>query len=245
MALEGRRLLGCPHCGFRIGPTDRVCSRCGDKFSGTTRFECPFCGELVPRDSRSCPSCHVDYHEFHAKSMAKTSDESIDSLLMEIIKLEAMQIRAEDKRFSCPRCSWMLDGSELSCPKCGAALSDEVSFQCPVCGTMVSSEATSCPECGASFVTEEVEAAPAKKTVETVPTASDIGEMLAATGLEPERVADQPEVMPEPAPQPPPPAAEPEPVAAQEPQPEPPSEPAARKPSKQRKLKARTAPKRV
>jgi rubrerythrin len=151
MATEFQRMFGCPVCGFRIDEAEPTCPRCNNKFDSGTKFECPFCGELVDPKVGVCPACHVDYVEFKAKTKRKGSDANIDDLLTEIIKLESMQARQEPKKFSCPGCSWLLDGSESKCPKCGKDLSDEFAFQCPICGASVSSEARSCADCGAKF----------------------------------------------------------------------------------------------
>ena len=151
MATDSLRIFGCPTCGFRVHESEPSCPRCNNAFSKSTKLECPFCGEFVDPRSTSCPSCHVNYSEFRAKSKKRANDSSIDELLTEIIKLESSQIKHEEKRFSCPTCSWMLDGSETSCPKCGKDLSSDYAFQCPICGEPVASDAISCPECGAKF----------------------------------------------------------------------------------------------
>ena len=151
MATEFQRMFGCPVCGFRINEAEPACPRCNNKFDSGTKFECPFCGELVDPTVKECPVCHVDYGEFKAKTKRKGSDAQIDDLLNEIIKLESMQMKQEPKKFSCPDCSWLLEGSEGKCPKCGRDLTDEFSLQCPICGASVSPNAISCPDCGAKF----------------------------------------------------------------------------------------------
>jgi len=151
MATEFQRMFGCPVCGFRIEEGEPTCPRCNNKFDSETKFECPFCGDLVDPKVKVCPACHVDYAEFKAKTKRKGSDADIDDLLNEIIKLESVQARQEPKKFSCPDCSWLLDGSEGKCPKCGKDLSDEFALQCPICGASVSSDARTCTECGAKF----------------------------------------------------------------------------------------------
>jgi RNA polymerase subunit RPABC4/transcription elongation factor Spt4 len=72
-------------------------------------------------------------------------------LLLEIIKLESTSVKQDDKRFSCPKCAWMLDGSEEKCPKCGDGFSGDTSFQCPICGGLVRPDSIKCPECGTGF----------------------------------------------------------------------------------------------
>jgi len=161
MATEFQRMFGCPVCGFRIDEAEPTCPRCNNKFDSGTKFECPFCGELVDPKIGVCPACHVDYAEFKAKTKRKGSDANIDDLLNEIIKLESVQVKQEPKKFSCPDCSWLLDGSEGKCPKCGKDLSDEFAFQCPICGASVSSDSRSCAECGAKFDDEGTPTPPA------------------------------------------------------------------------------------
>jgi len=154
MATEGSRILGCPKCGLRVDPRDEECPRCGNKFVTETKFECPFCGELVPRGAEACPTCFVNFSEFQQRASAHASDESIDKLLIEIINMEASEAKIQDKRFSCPKCSWLLDGSEETCPKCGMAFTADAAYQCPVCGAIVSAAAEVCGECGTAFSEE-------------------------------------------------------------------------------------------
>ncbi len=156
MASGTAKMFGCPFCGFRISPSDEVCSRCGNSFVDSTKFECPFCGELVERGANSCPVCHVNYTEFRERAEARGGDDSIDSLLTEIIRLESASVKKENKRLSCPECSWLLDGSEDNCPKCGHSFAEDVSYQCPVCGSEIRDDADKCPGCGAVFTQESM-----------------------------------------------------------------------------------------
>jgi len=203
MAADEAKLFGCPHCGFRVSPQDEVCSRCGNRFPTNTMFECPFCGELVPRGSKSCPTCFVDFGEFQQKAALHATDESIDNLLMEIIKLEASEVKTQDKRLSCPRCSWLLDGTEDSCPKCGMAFTADATYQCPICGAFVPSEAESCSECGTAFTEEEGRRAEAHEEVETA--MSDLMAAIEHRGRVPEPADERPSQQPpteQPAPEP-------------------------------------------
>ena len=163
-----QRILGCPICGYRVDTKDRTCPRCGSEFDTGTKFECPLCGGLVDSNAKSCPSCHVDYSDFREKTIARGSDDDIDELLTEIIGIESAQVNQSNKRYSCPKCSWMLDGSESVCPRCKHDLVTDLSFQCPMCGSIVGSSAKACPECGVSFEEPELMArapAPPVKTV--------------------------------------------------------------------------------
>lgn len=149
------RLLGCPYCGFRIDPGEALCPRCGNRFESDTKFECPFCGDLVAPGMDACPSCHIDFGEFRARVKKTTRSDSIDTLLLDIITLEADAVKREEKRLSCPSCDLLLNGSEARCPRCNADLTEGAAFQCPVCGEFVAPESSRCPGCGASFESEE------------------------------------------------------------------------------------------
>lgn len=147
---------------------DRTCPRCGNEFDTGTKFECPFCGGLVDSNAKSCPSCNVDYSDFKERTIARGSDDDIDELLNEIIGIESAQVKQSSKRYSCPICNWMLDGSESVCPRCNHDLVTDLSFQCPMCGSIVGSNAKTCPECGASFEESDLTfeaSAPPDKTV--------------------------------------------------------------------------------
>ncbi len=157
-ARNPQRILGCPICGYRVDTAkDRTCPRCGSEFETGTRFECPLCGGLVDANAKACPSCHVDYGDFRERTLARGSDDDIDELLNEIIGIESSQVKQAGKKYSCPKCSWMLDGTEAVCPRCNHDLVTDLSFQCPMCGAIVRSSAKACPECGVSF--DESEAA--------------------------------------------------------------------------------------
>lgn len=207
------KIFGCPTCGFRIGERDGTCPRCGYSFSGGTKFECPFCGDLVEHGASSCPSCHVNYSEFKEKTVARGGDQAIDQLLLDIIQLEAESASHETKKFSCPSCSLLLDGTELTCPRCGKDFTEDVSFQCPICGSTVSADVTQCPECGSSF------AEPAESE-ELTTTENALTRIAAAAQAQPEVVVEEryepartAEVEAEPA-------ATPEPIEAPVPEPE-------------------------
>ena len=246
------KLFGCPYCGFRINPDELQCPRCGNKFETGTKFECPFCGDLVGPGMEACPSCHINFDEFKSRVKKTAKTDSIDSLLMDIIMLEATEVKSEAKKFSCPNCDLLLDGSEDKCPRCHTDLSESSAFQCPVCGEFVDAEASRCSECGSSFEGEDHEAA----DHEAVSTALD--DILDSAGLpgplpeveqkplieeeppappEPEvEVAPPPEPEPIPEPVPEPvhePVPEPEPIHETAPTPTPPKKP------RQRKLKAK------
>lgn len=214
MESDTLRMFGCPVCGFRITDTDHACPRCSSTFDEETKFECPFCGEMVDPKAKSCPFCHVDYDEFRSKSK-KGSDANIDELLNEIISLESVQVKQDLKKFSCPDCSWLLDGTEEKCPKCGRDLSDEFAFQCPICGATVSHDAISCQECGAKFETEEGPSEPA----EIPPALGELEELAASARAsraveEPTNGREGPDKVEEP-----PVAPAPKPVEAEAPEP--------------------------
>jgi len=201
------KLFGCPICGFRVSRDEKACPRCGTKYDSETKFECPFCGDHVPQVAKSCPSCHVVFKEFHRQAKKTVSEQSIDQLLIEIIELEAHQVNQEDKKYSCPRCSWMLDGSEDRCPKCGAGFVDEVSYQCPICAATVPEDSDKCSECGTSFAEDEEpapEAAPepVPEKPEPVDAAAPEDVLGAPRPMVPETVEETPPVETAPVEQP-------------------------------------------
>lgn len=155
MAREKKKLFGCPACGFRVSGTEETCSRCGARFGDRARFECPFCGEPVSPDDVRCPSCMVRFKDFVSKAEKRASDKSIDGLLIDIIEKEAKEVKEQGKKLSCPMCSWLVDGSEEACPKCGIIFSETVAYQCPVCAALVSAETAECGECGSVFLDME------------------------------------------------------------------------------------------
>ena len=161
MTEEERKLFGCPTCGFRISANVDSCSRCGAKFGKDAKVECPFCGETVDRGCTVCPACRIPFGDFVAKVEERVTDESIDSLLTEIIEIEAKKVKEEAKKLSCPKCSWMVDESEEKCPRCGNVFAENVTYMCPVCAALVHFEAERCGECGANFVEDEMEEAEA------------------------------------------------------------------------------------
>ena len=187
---DAAKMFGCPVCGFRVSPTDETCSRCGNRFTQDTKFECPFCGELVERGAKSCPVCHVDYLEFRERAEARGGDDSIDSLLTEIIRLEAASVKTEDKKLSCPNCSWLIDGSEEKCPKCGRSFMEDISYQCPVCGLTIHAEADKCPECGTLFAGEDE--TEQKRAFEDEEMSTALDELLTHTEKETKATEDKP-----------------------------------------------------
>ncbi len=198
MSRDMKRLFGCPVCGFRVTGSEDSCPRCGTVYGKGTLFECPFCGVHVAPSSPKCPSCRVSYEEFNTRASEAHSDESIDTLLTDIISFESEQVRQEDKRFSCPRCSWMLDGSEEKCPKCGVGFQDAVCYQCPICAAMVGADSSRCPDCGTLFGEPEVpaegQAVPEADAEQTAPEAAAEPEPTAAeteTERPPEPVQEQ------------------------------------------------------
>ena len=157
MAPERKKLFGCPSCGFRVTGLEDTCPRCGAKFGSEARFECPFCAETVTPTTNECPSCHIAYNDFVSKAEKSATEENIDSLLSEIIEIESKQVKEEGRRLSCPKCNWLVAGTEDKCPRCGAVFSEIVAYQCPVCASLVSADAKICDECKAVFVEEVVE----------------------------------------------------------------------------------------
>ncbi|UCE92306.1 MAG: hypothetical protein JSV90_04000 [Methanobacteriota archaeon] len=236
MAREKGRLFGCPACGFRVSGDEDTCSRCGASFGDKARFECPFCGEPVSPDDVRCPSCMVKFRDFVSKSEKRASNKNIDGLLMTIIEKEAKEVKEQDRKLSCPMCSWLVDGSEETCPKCGIVFSETVAYQCPVCAALISAEMRKCDECGSIFLEAEADerlaAAPGEPPVERSSIEAMKEDIAPAPTAGPERTrGDAREVGHE--------LAEPE--AAPEPErpPEPKEEPAPQRPEGRAKAEPR------
>jgi RNA polymerase subunit RPABC4/transcription elongation factor Spt4 len=226
MALDSKSILGCPYCGYRVNPVDTSCPRCGNGFDDLTKFECPFCGDMVPAGRKECPSCHIDFAEFVAKSASIVSDEGVDAILLDIINMESSRVKHEEMKFSCPKCSWMLEGTETTCPKCGEDLSKDSNLQCPICGAFVKAVLSKCPECGTPFGPEtaalEYEIDDRHEKISSA--LSGILDSIAETEPAPEPEQAPPQTPPEPE---------------EEPEPEEPASQTTPKKTKQRKLKTR------
>lgn len=197
MAPDRKKLFGCPSCGFRITGTEDACPRCGAKFGAEARFECPFCGEVVTPLTKECPTCHIAYDEFVSKAEERVTDESIDSLLTEIIEIESKKVKEEAKKLSCPKCSWMVDGTEDNCPRCGTTFMDMVAYQCPVCASLVHYDAERCHECKAIFVIESVDEGTCEAVAVEEPAADDAPETTVVAEDPPVEAAPEPQTVPE------------------------------------------------
>ena len=57
----------------------------------TGKFECPFCGEPVPIDSKRCPVCDFDLTEMTAKSRAQSVDKIRGVLVADLAELESSE----------------------------------------------------------------------------------------------------------------------------------------------------------
>ena len=147
---------------MRIDGTESECPRCHKKFEVGFKFECPFCGGLIPKGSERCPTCLIDLGSFGGQDR-ETVEKKTDSILDELIQLESSLIKQEEKRFCCPECSWLLSGTESKCPKCGRPLVNGDGPVCPICMAPISKDATECARCGATLkiVREPEPAAPA------------------------------------------------------------------------------------
>jgi hypothetical protein len=113
------------------------------------KFECPYCGELVVEGSTTCPSCRLSFSESLKSKEPAASEKTIDQLLDEIMSLKPREAKKEERRATCPGCSWPLDGSESRCPKCGREFTPAKGRPCPICATLVPMGTYECPRCGA------------------------------------------------------------------------------------------------
>ena len=55
---EDAPAASCAHCGGRLLPEDRFCTRCGDPQTGA----CPFCGGSAGSEDRYCVECGCQLH---------------------------------------------------------------------------------------------------------------------------------------------------------------------------------------
>jgi len=169
---------------MRVTGLENACPRCGKKFDRYVKFECPFCGELILVGSQKCPVCKVDLPGISDQVKSKPVEKTMDELLDDLIEIESAQVKKEGRRFCCPKCSWLLYGTETKCPKCSQILTGKFGLQCPICGTAVEKGMRECTKCGIAL---EKVAQEAKPMVPFVPrpaekSAVELGvEELAAT----------------------------------------------------------------
>ena len=204
MTAPDDKILNCPACGTTITGRKSVCPRCGRKLYKSAKFECPSCGELIRKGSKVCPVCKVDLSgastRTRPQSVKKTTGaksqsikkkttkaksqavkkKTADQHVADLIETESTQARQEDQRPGCPKCGWILAGTESRCPKCGTPLDkivevakpeipldaeslnkslDKVNVEepvhtrpCPFCGAFISENLQKCPLCNTSFV---------------------------------------------------------------------------------------------
>lgn len=133
---------------MRITGNESECPRCHKVFGKELKFECPFCGGLIPKDSERCPTCLIDLRKLLGPDQ-ETVERRTNTILDELIRFESSLVKEEQKRFCCPDCSWLLSGAEAKCPKCGRPLSNDDSLTCPVCMSTIRKDAKECEICGA------------------------------------------------------------------------------------------------
>ena len=160
MPPKGKKRLGCPICGAALAGKVPACPKCGIKFDEQMHPVCPICGVPLPPKTTKCPKCGTDLKAKVSDIDNKDIKDVFAGVIDELIADTARQVKAEDKRFSCPKCDTLLTGNELRCPKCNALLKGETGYQCPVCGTGVNSDMKRCPHCGISFIEAEEEPKP-------------------------------------------------------------------------------------
>lgn len=139
---------------MRIMGTESECPRCHRKFEDDFRFECPFCGGLIPKGSVRCPTCQIDLHNFGGHDR-ESVEQKTDTIMNELIQLESSLIKQEKKQLCCPDCSCLLKGTESKCPKCGRALVGENGLTCPICMAPIRKDAKECGRCGAILRAEK------------------------------------------------------------------------------------------
>jgi len=154
---------------MRVSGLENSCPRCGKKFDQDVKFECPFCGELILVGAKKCPVCLVDLSGISEQAKPASAKETMDALLDDLIEIESEQVKKEDKRFCCPNCAWLLDGTETRCPKCGQVLTGKLGLQCPICGTPVEKGLKQCPKCSIALEKVVEEAKPIIPVVPSQP----------------------------------------------------------------------------
>lgn len=137
-----------------------ACPRCGKKFDRYVKFECPFCGELVLIGTKRCPFCKLDLSGLSDSIKPPTVEKTMDELLNDLIEIESTHVEKADKKFCCPKCTCLLDGTETKCPRCGQALTGNMGLRCPICGTSTEKGMKVCPRCGITLEKVSEEAKP-------------------------------------------------------------------------------------
>ncbi|MBN1678457.1 MAG: zinc ribbon domain-containing protein [Candidatus Thermoplasmatota archaeon] len=160
---------------MRVTGNEEACPQCGKEFGKGVKFKCPYCGALVSRRARRCPSCQVDLSEVPQKAKARPADVLMTELARDLVELEALDRGREEGAVSCPVCMSALDGTESECPKCGHSLAHEAEAKCPICGTPVYDGFAKCPMCGISLEKVGPKAEP--------PSPSGVGPEAATTGI--------------------------------------------------------------
>jgi len=143
-----------------VSSLERACPRCGREFEKPSVSECPYCGTKIVEGTKKCPACQVDLTETPDGSKASSIDKSLDLLLDDLIEIESAQVKKEGKRFCCPKCAWLLDGTESRCPNCYQVLTGKYGLQCPICGMPVEKAQIECPKCGIALARVSEEAKP-------------------------------------------------------------------------------------
>jgi|GEM_PF-635200 len=161
-----KKRMACPICGATLAGKVSSCPNCFIRFDDKMHPICPICGIALPPGQTKCEKCGTDLKTVFEKKETKDFKQVLDSVIDELIGETAKEVKAEDKRFSCPKCDALLGGDEKRCPKCNTPLVGETAYQCPVCGTAVSSSMKSCPHCGVSFIEAEEKAPSAPPKVE-------------------------------------------------------------------------------
>jgi len=142
-----------------IGVRESACPNCGVKLVGSAKLECPSCGEPIRKGLKECPVCNADLSGTSGRSKPKSGKKTTgarsqsakkktaDPQKTDLVIDEQIQVRDEDKKFSCPKCAGLLVGTESKCPKCGQLLRGKSGPRCRICGTPVKKGLKECPSC--------------------------------------------------------------------------------------------------
>jgi predicted amidophosphoribosyltransferase len=150
----------CPACGLAIEGDEKTCPRCGWEFSRPVKFDCPYCGALIPVKAEACPVCGIGLKGLSSAAKSQSIDKVRAVLLADYEELKRSETEAKEKRFKCPKCGALLDGSEPTCPECSQFLITQTGLKCPVCSTAIEKRRRKCPKCGISLSSTRREALP-------------------------------------------------------------------------------------
>jgi RNA polymerase subunit RPABC4/transcription elongation factor Spt4 len=146
---------------------------------------CEKCGELIPADAPSCPTCEAKKEEPVSETASPEQEDTVSALDDEISptledgvylgnvlqKLREIktEIATENKSITsennveedevelamCGSCGELNPANLPACPKCGASFTGE--YSCPVCNCVLDPDDILCPNCGTKMASGQDE----------------------------------------------------------------------------------------